>query len=501
MKKILCATLENIDAKVVEVEGSLNRGLPSFSIVGLAQTSIQESKERVKSALDAIKFKFPPKKIVINLSPSDIKKEGSHFDLPIALLIALNSQEIDLGYFMFGELGLDGKLKDTNSIFPIILSLAKEKKLKKVIIPNQSVEKVSKIPSLEIIGINTLQEAIDLFKGSSCLSFDKSKSLSSDFLKIDEKRYYYSEKFEYDFIDVKAQEMAKRASLIAAAGMHNILFEGSPGSGKSMSIKRLRYILPPMSIEEILEVARLKSIDGQELDFKPIREFRSPHHTSSRASIFGGGSKLARVGEVALANSGILFFDEFPHFPKMVLESLREPLEDYKVLISRVNTKTLYETKFLFAAAMNPCPCGNLYSQINECKCNEIEIKRYKSRLSAPLLDRIEIFVKMDEINSDDLPTISSLEMFEKVKKAFIMQKLRGQSELNSKLSELEIKKFCSIDNECENLLLTVTQKFGLSHRGINNILKVARTIADLQESQNITKEHILESLSFRRRD
>jgi len=502
LKKINCATLLNIDAKLIEVEGSLNKGLPLFSIVGLVHTSIQESKERVKSALLSIGFKFPAKKITINLSPSDTKKEGSHFDLPIALLIALNDVDLNFDdFFIFGELGLDGQLKDTSSIFPIILSLAKQLKIKKVVIPKSSLAKISKIPLLEIIALETLQEAIDYFRGTLQKEFIKSKTLNANFIEINGRKFYYSKYFEFDFLDIKAQEMAKRACLISASGMHNIIFEGSPGSGKSMSIKRLRYILPPMAIEEILEVARLKSLGNKEPDFIPVREFRSPHHSSTRASIFGGGSRNAKIGEVALANGGILFFDEFPHFPKIVLESLREPLEDHRVLISRVNSKVQYETKFIFAAAMNPCPCGNLFSQINECRCNEIEIKRYKNSISSPLLDRIELFVKMDEINQDDKSSISSEEMYQKVIMIFKAQKKRGQRELNGKLSEKEIKKYCKIDTECENILFTATQRFGMSHRGINSTLKVARTIADLDESQNIKKTHILEALSYRRRN
>ncbi len=287
--------------------------------MGLANTSIQESKDRVKSALLALNYKFPPQKITVNLSPSDLKKEGSHFDLGFALSIALQNEPYKFGdIFVFGELGLNGRVKDTAMIFPIILSLAKEKKIKRVLIPKESFEKVSKIPRIEIATCEHLQDAIDFFK-SSDKKFDKPKELEFDFLDIDGKKYYYKEQFEIDFYDIKGQEIAKRASLIAAAGMHNILFEGSPGCGKSMCAKRLRYILPPMSLEEILENARLSSINEEEITFEPIRNFRSPHHTSSRPSIFGGGSKGAKMGEVALANNGVLFFDEFPHFQKSVL--------------------------------------------------------------------------------------------------------------------------------------------------------------------------------------
>ena len=499
MKSILCATLEGFDAKVVDVEVAFVRALPSFAIVGLAQTSIQESKERIKSALSAIEFKFPPQKVTINLSPSDLRKEGSHFDLPVALLIALQKSEISFENFMaFGELGLDGKLKDTNAIFPLILSLAKEKKLKKVIIPKNSFEKISKIPEIEIYPVENLQEAIDIFMLEKKSFHNNSNSFTYPHLSCEKLNYYYNNNFEEDFIDIKGQEIAKRASLISASGMHNILYEGSPGCGKSMSAKRLQYILPPMELEVMLENAKLDSLEGKEPLFQPIRPFRSPHHSSTNASIFGGGSRSARIGEVALANNGILFFDEFPHFEKNTLQSLREPLEDYKVLISRVNSKIEYQTKFLFVSAMNPCPCGNLLSKRKECRCSDLEIKRYKNRLSSPLLDRIDLYVQMEEIREEDRATISSKEMFEKVKIAFLAQKKRHQKELNGKLSDKEIMKFCMLDKSLQQLFNQASQRFDLSQRGMKKILKVARTIADLDEKRDIEKSHLLEALSYR---
>lgn len=500
MKKLSCATLDGFDAKVVDVEVAFVRALPNFSIVGLAQTSIQESKERIKSALCSIEFKFPPQKVTVNLSPSDLKKEGSHFDLPIAVLIALQKTEIDFDdFFLFGELGLDGVLKDTHSIFAIILSLATDGLLKKVVIPSKSLEKVSKIPNIEIYPAKTLQDAIEIFTTKNqTKSIKTNDQLDYDFIQLHGKKYYFENSYELDFKDIKGQEVAKRASLISAAGMHNILYEGSPGCGKSMSAKRLRYILPPMSLEEILQKAKLDALDANEPDFRPQKTIRSPHHSATRASIFGGGSKNAKIGEVALAHNGILFFDEFPHFQKTTLESLREPLEDHKVLISRVNSKTKYNTKFLFVSAMNPCPCGNLLSQKKECRCSELEINRYKNRLSSPLLDRIDLYVQMDEINPKDRSTISSYEMFEKVKKAFLAQLKRKQSELNGKLNDQEIVKYCKLNQESQNILDQATTRFDLSQRGINKSLKVARTIADLDASKDIDKKHLLEALSYR---
>ena len=497
MKTIKCATLENIDAKLIDVEISFVRALPSFSIVGLAQTSIQESRERIKSALSAIDFKFPPQKLVINLSPSDIKKSGTQFDFPIALGIALYKEEINLDNFLiFGELGLDGTLKDTNNIFPIILSLAEVLKDKIVVIPKDSFEKISKIPNLNIIAFSDLKEAIDSLKSEEYKVVKSGEEIANNFIKINDKKYYFVENYNEDFLDIKGQERAKRASLIASAGFHNILFEGSPGCGKSMCAKRMRYILPPMSLEEILEKAKIDAINGKEPNFKAQRSFRAPHASSSKASILGAANRS--MGEVALANGGIFFADEATYFPKNILEALREPLQDYQILISRAHDKIKYDTKFMFVAAINPCPCGNLFSKTKECRCSEVEIKRYKSRLSSPILDRIELYVEMEEIDIDDKPTVSSKEMYEMVKKAFVMQKRRGQQEFNGKLSDSEILKYCKLDEENQNILNNAIIRFELSQRAINNILKVSRTIADLDESEKIEKKHLLEALSYR---
>lgn len=498
MKQMQCATMDGFNAKVVDVEVAFVRALPSFTIVGLAQTSIQESKERVKSALSTIDFKFPPQKVTVNLSPSDLRKEGSHFDLPIALLIALQKEKVSFeGFMAFGELGLDGTLKDTNSLFAMILSLTQEGLISKVIIPKESVEKISKIPSLEIYPAKNLKEALEIFMMPS-EAIPQGQASALMIRSNEEEISSYHDSYKLDFKDIKGQEIAKRASLIAAAGMHNILYEGSPGCGKSMSAKRLQYILPPMSDEEILYKAKLDALDGVEPDFKPLRPSRSPHHSSTRASIFGGGSKSAKIGEVALAHNGILYFDEFPHFAKTVLESLREPLEDYSVLISRVNSKIKYPTKFLFIASMNPCPCGNLLSTKKDCRCSDLEVKRYKNRLSSPLLDRIDLYVQMDEITTEDKSTITSAQMHEKVKLAFLAQKRRQQSELNGKMDDSDIAKFCALDSESQKILDNAVNRFDLSQRAIKKSLKVARTIADLDESERILKSHLLESLSYR---
>ena len=498
MKIIKSATLNEIDAKEVIVEATFTKGLPSFTIVGLISTAITESKDRVKSALLTNDYKFPPKKITINLAPSEIKKAGTHFDLPIALLISLYEEKIDFSDFhIFGELSLNGQIKDSNSIFPIILSLVKQGLVKNVLVCKNSANKISKIPNINIYCVENLIEAIEFFKQKDKNKFlFKKEELSYEKININGKDFFYQNEYLQDFKDIKGQENAKRAALIAASGNHNILFEGSPGSGKTMIAKRMPYIMTPMSLDEILEVAKLQALNFKEPDFKPVRVFRSPHNTSTKASIVGG----TNIGEISLANAGVLFFDELPHFSSSIIEALREPLEDYRLLVSRANSKVLYDTKFLFIGAMNPCACGNLLSSNNSCRCNDLEIKKYKQKLSEPFLDRIDLNIIMNETRLDDKSTISSKEIHIQVIDAFKMQILRGQKELNGKLSDDEISKFCNIDEESEEILEKATQNFNLSFRSINKIKKVSRTIADLEQSNNIQKHHLLEALSYRRR-
>ena len=309
MKMVSCATYEGIEAKVVHVESTLTKGLPSFSVVGMASASINEAKERVKSALLSNEFSFPPKRITINLAPSDLKKEGSQFDLSMALLIVLDYLENDLSeWFVFGELGLDGMVKENIQLYPILLSLANQKIINKAIVPYESLEKLSNIPNIEFYGVKTLNETIDLLKNPSIVPPSvEHKKIEYPSYTIENEAYYYDDNYGEDFLDVKGQEIAKRAALISAAGFHNILLEGSPGCGKSMIAQRLRYILPPLSSDEILEIAKLDALEAIEPKFKPLRSYRAPHHSSTTASIFGGGSYKAKIGEVGLAHRGILF--------------------------------------------------------------------------------------------------------------------------------------------------------------------------------------------------
>jgi magnesium chelatase family protein len=502
VKKTLSATIRGLEADEVSVEVNFTRGLPKIHLVGLASNEVKESVHRVKSALLSSGFQFPNMVVTINLSPSEIKKSGSHFDLPIALAIALfQFEEIDISdWHIFGEVGLDGSLKDSSSIFPAILSLKNEGKISKVLIPEESLEKVSKIPEIEIYRVSSISEAMDFFRG--ILNIDKisGKELESEKLEIENLAYLFDRDFETDFEQVLGQTVAKNASLIAVAGMHNIIFEGSPGSGKSMIAKRLQHILPPIAESELLEIAKLQALNGETPNFSPKRPFRAPHHTASRGSIFGGGTRSAKIGEVSMANSGILFFDELPHFPKQILEALREPLQDYSILISRVNSKILYPANFLFVGAMNPCPCGYLISKTKSCRCSDLEIKRYQNILSEPFWDRIDLYVAMSEVSAQDTPTISSNKMFSSVLNAFEKQMKRGQKFLNGRLEERELEEFIKLDDKTNMTLIQASEKFNLSLRGISKIKKVARTIADLQGVEEIGRSHILEALSYRKR-
>jgi len=498
MKSIKCASLDGIDAVSIDVESTFTKGLPNFSIGGMANTAILESKDRIKSALLTNEFKFPPKRITINLSPSEIAKKGSQVDLSIALLIALQETKVEMkDFYVFGELGLDGSLKDTKSIFVLILSLVRQGIIKNVLIPKESISKIATIPNLNIYAVENLNEAITFFQSEEKNKYKvENKIFEYENLNINGEKFYFTKEYNNDFKEVKGQVLAKKAALISAAGNHNIILEGSPGCGKSMIAKRLKDISSPMKLEEILDIAKMESLQSKQPNFQAKRTFISPHHSSTKASIVGG----TQIGEVALSNHGILFFDELPHYAKTVLEAMREPLEDNEISISRVNNKIKYPTKFLFVCAMNPCPCGNLLAQSKECRCTSIEIQRYKNKISDPFLDRIDLYVTMNEVTKEDISDVTSEELHQKVIEAFKLQKLRGQNELNGKLNDVDIKKYCILTKEAQNILDISISKFVLSFRAINKVLKVARTIADLDYKEYIDTRHIIEALSYRKR-
>lgn len=509
MHTLFCAAQVGISAQEVEIEVSFTRALPSFSITGLAGNTIQESRQRIQSSLLANGFKFPPLKITINLSPSDLPKQGSFYDLPIALLIAMHhmsdsifldsTQEKPQKIFAFGELGLDGRIKDTPAIYPLVFSLLSDFKQQSSIfvLPKSAKKFYSKIPHLKAYYANSLKEALEILKNPPPLESHDS-NLPFTHLTIQNKNYYYTQDFPLDFHSIIGQERAKRAALIAACGFHNILFEGSAGSGKSMIASRIPYILPPLSLNEMLQLA------ATTLEISPHRPFRSPHNSATKAAILGSSlGNTIKSGEIGLANLGVLFFDELPHFPKSILESLREPLENHYFTISRSQTKITYPTDFMFIAAMNPCPCGNLLSTSKECRCNQREINAYKSKISEPFWDRLDLFVTMQEnthlSHQTSMHRINSKALHNQVLNAFRFQKERKQSCFNARLQDAEFEHFCALCKTDQEILEKAIQKFGISKRESSKILRVARSIADLEESKEIKKSHLLEALSFRR--
>ena len=413
-------------------------------------------------------------------------------------MIALQETKTDMSdFYVFGELGLNGNLKDTKSIFVLILSLVRQGLIKNVLIPKESISKIATIPNINIYAVENLNEAINFFQNENKSEYlIKNKMFEYENININGEKFYFTQKYNHNFQEIKGQILAKKAALISAAGNHNIILEGSPGCGKSMIAKRLQDISAPMKLEEILDIAKMESLQAKHPNFEPKRTFISPHHSSTKASIVGG----TQIGEVALSNHGILFFDELPHYAKTVLEAMREPLEDNEISISRVNTKVKYPTKFLFVCAMNPCPCGNLLAQSKECRCTSLEIQRYKNKISDPFLDRIDLYVTMNEVTKNDVSDVTSEELHSKVIEAFKLQKLRGQKELNGKLTDVDIKKYCILTSNAQNVLDLSIEKFTLSFRAIHKVLKVARTIADLDAKESIDTTHIIEALSYRKR-
>ncbi|WP_120944082.1 YifB family Mg chelatase-like AAA ATPase [Helicobacter sp. L9] len=497
---LYCATMQGVSAKIVEVEGSFTRALPAFVIAGLANSAIQESKQRVQGALQNNGFAFPPLKITINLSPSDLPKSGSHFDLPMALLVALQRNPLKSRWFAFGELGLDGKIKHSDAIFPMLLDIALQAPGAHVLLPQAGQELFSLIPNLHLHFVGHLNQALEIITQDTQTPCAHAPNLPFECLRIGNTPYYYLQDFALDFSDVKGQEHAKQAALIAASGMHNILFEGNPGCGKSMIAKRMRYILPPSTLDEMITSIKLRILSDQESVYNPLRSFRSPHQSASKSSILGSTqANNPKPGEIALAHNGILFFDELPHFKKDILESLREPMENNQLVISRVASKIAYDTSFLFIGAMNPCPCGNLTDNFRVCRCLEKDISAYKNRLSAPFLERIDLFVQMSPTEAQAKSTLNSAQMHQRVLEAFKMQKSRGQTCLNGKLSEQDTQTFCTLEPQATQVLEQAIMRFGFSQRVIHKTKKIARTIADLASCANIDKPHILKALQFRK--
>lgn len=506
VSKVTTATTMGLNAYKIDVEVDFVNSLPNISIVGLPDTSVNEARERVRSAVKNSGFTFPSLRVIVNLAPADIRKEGTNFDLPIAMGILAQGgfvEEEKLKDTAFlGELSLDGTLRSVNGVLPLVLGL-KDIGIKRVIVPSINAKEAALVQGIEVFGAEFLADVVNHFSDDSDCKLIRTTVNVQEYLQENSQNDYI-----YDFKNVKGQQKAKRALEIAAAGGHNILMMGSPGSGKTLMAKCFASILPPLELEEALELTKIYSISGLLPSDKPLmtqRPYRAVHHSASSAGIIGGGSN-PKPGEITLAHRGVLFLDEMVEFPRNVLETLRQPLEDGKVVISRAQTSITYPADFMLLGAMNPCPCGFLGDSKKPCTCSEFQIQRYRSRLSGPLLDRIDLQIEVGRLTPEELINMkteaeSSYEIRKRVVKARKIQVQRyigtgilTNSELNSNL----IKKFCQIDAASEDMLKTAAIKFNLSGRSYDRILKLARTIADLQESQNITQSHIAQALQFR---
>ena len=499
LTKIYSATTVGVDAHLVEVEVDLSMGLLNFFIVGLPDTAIKESKQRVQAALKNSGIKLPERKITVNLAPADLKKEGSLFDLPIALgiLIASGALEISQDFLkdtiILGELSLDGSIKPVKGVLPIAFDAKKFGK-KRLIVASQNAIEASIIENLECISVESLVDLVEYLKGKEKIPVKNILELKNNIS-------------ELDFNQIKGQEKAKRALQIAATGWHNLLFIGSPGSGKTMLAQRITSLMPDLTFDQAIETSKIYSISGKCLKEGIItaRPFRSPHHSISQAGLIGGGS-IPQPGEISLANNGILFLDELTEFKKSIIEALRQPLEEKIVNISRAQQSVSFPASFLLICALNPCPCGYYGDVLRTCNCPEQVVKQYLSKLSGPLLDRIDIQIHVPSLTfnqaSSKSEETSSKELKNAIDNACKIQFERfGKHKFNSQMTHDEIEKYCKLDENCQKIIEKAFDKLKLSMRGYHKLLKISRTIADLEASINIEKKHIQEALSYRNLD